>query len=106
MLVEIFGTIDEGQMMHGVDAFHGALYEVAGTYVADQQFHIADSLAEAALRAARIVIEDADAVTALQQSQYEGRTDESGSAGDEILFCCHLNSCVLSADLNPLTALV
>jgi hypothetical protein len=45
-------------------------------------------------------------VTALQQSQYQGRPDESGSAGDEILFCRHLNSCFLSADLNPLTALV
>ncbi len=87
MLVKIFGAVDEGQMMHSVDPFHGALHEVGGTYVTDEQFYTADSLPEAPLSAARIVIEDTDAVTVLQQSQYEGRTDESGSAGDEVSLC-------------------
>src|SRR5271163_4557180 len=88
MLVEVFGTVDEGQMMHGIDAFHGPLDEVAGTYIADHQFHIAGHLAQAPLRAARIVVEDAHAMTALQQAQYQSRPYESGSASDEISFRC------------------
>ena len=75
---------DRGQVDHGLDPVQGRL---DGRGIAD----VALDQLEEAVRAARQqamaaesqVVEDSDAVTLIQQDRDQGRSDVTGSAGDE-----------------------
>src|SRR5208282_280409 len=81
--IEEFGTIDEGEMMHLVNAPDGYLYRSGIAHVAGDEFDNVTDFGKAARGSAGIVVKDADRVAFPHQSLDERGADETGSAGDE-----------------------
>jgi len=74
-----------GEMDHGVDTLQSAPDDIAISYIADDQLGLAGEIrrpaAHGAVNLRRQVIENADAVTAIQQQIRKMRTDKSRTTG-------------------------
>ena len=81
--VEGRGAVDEGEVMHLVDASRRGVDRGRVADVAADEFDVALDVGEPTQRAARIVVEHAHRLAAPHQRLDQGRADEAGAAGDQ-----------------------
>ena len=101
--VEKFRAVDEGEMMHLIDATHGARHHGGIADIAADEFDVAFDLPQAARRAARIVVQHPHGVAFFHQRLDERRTDEAAAAGDQYgIHACFSMDSVSTSSQQPL----
>ena len=81
--VEEFRAVDEGEMVHFVDAFASALNCGGIADIAGDEVDVVFDLDEPARMTARVVVENAHGRARAQQRLDQSRAEEARSAGDE-----------------------
>ncbi len=98
--VERRGAVDEGEVMHLVDAAHGGLDRGRVADVAADELDVALDAGEPPQRAAGIVVEHAHGVAAPQQRLDQRRADEAAAAGHQDAPRAHA-PCLPGGDVDP-----
>ena len=84
LAVEPFGAIDGGQVTQAVDAPGGSPDGIGIPDVRFDEFDVSPDVRQAGGPSPGLVVEYPDAVAVLKQAPYQGRTDESRAARDQI----------------------
>ena len=90
--VEEFGAVDEGEMMHLVDAAHGGVDRGGIADIACDEFDVAVDAGQAPRRAARIVVEHAHGVALAHERLHQRGADEAAAAGHQDAAGAHARS--------------
>src|SRR5262245_62967840 len=81
--VECRGAVDEGEVVHLVDASYGSVDRIRVANVAVDEIDVALDLAQPAQGAARIVVEHAHRLAGAEQRLDQGGTDKTAAAGHQ-----------------------
>jgi len=86
--VEELSSVDESEMVNGVDSLDTALDDAGISNIPNHHFKLTAKICQPPLCSARIVVEDAHTVTFAEQAPRDCRPDKARTTGDKKMSFC------------------